>query len=260
MKISPHIYLVGSEQFGLSHPLDCSCYLIDGGGELGLVDAGLGLGVDDILANIAAEGFRPEALTHIIITHSHAGHWGGAPAIKRLTGARVWAPELGARGMIEIAQDPAIQTNIRFGRYPAGFFPEACTPDQTFGDGDRITIGNFELRTIATAGHTKDSTCFLFEDDGRRGLITGDVVFQSGKIGLLNLEGCSLSDYRRDIRKLETLNVDLLLPGHGVFVVRRGQRHIQRAIQKLSDFVVPPSFFEENEFMWDSAYLKTMAG
>ena len=53
MQISPHIHLVGSEQFGLSHPLDCNCYLIDGGSELALVDAGLGLGNGDILANIA---------------------------------------------------------------------------------------------------------------------------------------------------------------------------------------------------------------
>jgi hydroxyacylglutathione hydrolase len=259
MQISPHVHLAGSEQFGLSHPLDCNCYLIDGGAELSLVDAGLGLGVDDILANIAAAGFRPEKLSHIIITHSHIGHWGGAAGIRRQTGAQVWAPALGVRGMTEIDDDIAIRTNMKFGRYPAGFIPEPCQPDRTFSDGDRIRIGGFELRVISTAGHTKDSTCLLFEDEGRGGLLTGDVVFYSGKIGLLNLEGCSLSDYRRDIRKLESLDVDMLLPGHGVFVLRRGQKHIQRAIQKLSDFVVPPSFFEDNEFMWDRECLRTMA-
>jgi glyoxylase-like metal-dependent hydrolase (beta-lactamase superfamily II) len=260
MQISPHIHLVGSEQFGLSHPLDCNCYLIDGGSELALVDAGLGLGNGDILANISSAGFRPEKLTHIIVTHSHVGHWGGADGIRRQTGAQVWAPSLGVKGMTEIENDPAIQANIKFGRYPAGFFPKPCTPDRTFGDGERIRIGNFGLTTISTAGHTKDSTCFQFEDDGRRGLLTGDVVFYAGMIGLLNLEGCSLTDYRRDIRKLESLDVDLLLPGHGVFVLRRGQKHIQRAIHKLSDFVVPRSFFEDNEFNWDREYLRTMTG
>jgi hydroxyacylglutathione hydrolase len=162
--------------------------------------------------------------------------------------------------MTELKDDSSIQSHLRFGRYPAGFVPQPCHPDHTFTDGDVLTIGHCELRIISTAGHTKDSTCFLFEDDGRRGLLTGDVVFYSGKIGLLNLEGCSLSDYRRDIRKLESLDIDILLPGHGVFVLRRGQKHIQRAIQKLCDFIVPPSFFEENEFMWDREYLRTMAG
>jgi glyoxylase-like metal-dependent hydrolase (beta-lactamase superfamily II) len=260
MKISSHVHLVGSEQFGLSHPLDCNCYLIDGGSELGLIDAGLGLGYEDILANITNAGFQLERLRYVVMTHSHIGHWGGADAIRRRTGAKVWAPENGVRGMTALKDDISIQTNLRFGRYPAGFVPQPCEPDRTFTGADRINIGDCELRVISTAGHTKDSTCFLFEDNGSRGLLTGDVVFYSGKIGLLNLEGCSLSDYRRDIRKLESLDIDMLLPGHGVFVLRRGQKHIQRAIHKLNDFVVPPSFFEDNEFMWDREYLRTMAG
>ena len=44
MKIGEHVYLVGSEQFSLSHPLDCNCYLIDGASALGLVDTGTGMG------------------------------------------------------------------------------------------------------------------------------------------------------------------------------------------------------------------------
>ena len=67
MQISEHIYLVGSEQFGLSHPLDCSCYLIDGGSAVALIDAGLGLGVDDIIANIAAAGFDQRARDRAVV-------------------------------------------------------------------------------------------------------------------------------------------------------------------------------------------------
>ena len=215
MKLSSHVHLVGSEQFGLSHPLDCNCYLIDGGLELGLIDTGLGLGYEDILANITNAGFQLERLRHIVLTHSHIGHWGGADAIRRRTGATVWAPENGVQGMTELQDDISIQTNLRFGRYPAGFVPQPCEPDRTFTGAGRIDIGDCELRVISTAGHTKDSTCFL---------------------------------------------IDMLLPGHGVFVLRRGQKHIQRAIHKLNDFVVPPSFFEDNEFMWDREYLRTMAG
>jgi hydroxyacylglutathione hydrolase len=96
MKLSSHVHLVRSEQFGLSHPLDCNCYLIDGGLELGLIDTGLGLGYEDILANITNAGFQLERLRHIVLTHSHIGHWGGADAIRRRTGATVWAPENGA--------------------------------------------------------------------------------------------------------------------------------------------------------------------
>jgi glyoxylase-like metal-dependent hydrolase (beta-lactamase superfamily II) len=259
MRISDHIYLVGSEQFGLSHPLDCSCYLIDGGSALGLIDAGLGLGVDDLLANITAAGFDPQALTHILITHAHAGHWGGALELRKRLGAQVWVHELGAAGMTNVADDPGIQLNIKFKRYPLGFVPLPCSPDRTLSDGETIRIGSFEVRAVLVQGHTNDSVCYLFADGSKRGLFTGDVVFYGGKLGLLNLDGFSMEAYRRDIHKLADLNVDMLLPGHGVFTVKRGQNHIKRAIYKLSDFVMPETFFETNELMWDKDYLQMMS-
>ena len=81
MHISTNLYLVGAEQFGLSHLLDCYCYLIDYGTGLALVDAGIGIGVEDILANIRQHGLDVRRLSHILLTHTHLGHWGGAPAI-----------------------------------------------------------------------------------------------------------------------------------------------------------------------------------
>jgi glyoxylase-like metal-dependent hydrolase (beta-lactamase superfamily II) len=223
------------------------------------VDTGLGLGVDDILANLEAAGFQAKSLSHIFITHAHIGHWGGARELRERTGARIWAPAAGAGAMADIRDDPGIRINIRFGRYPVGFQPVACDADRTFRDGDRVAVGDLELRMIGTAGHTRDSTCMLFEDGGRRGLFTGDVIFYGGRLGLINLEGCSLDDYRRDMPKLAGVHVDMLLPGHGVFVLRRGQKHIERAIAKLTDFVMPETFFEENEFMWSREYLRMMS-
>jgi hydroxyacylglutathione hydrolase len=259
MKISNRVYLVGSEQFGLSHPLDCNCYLIDGGSELALVDTGLGMGIEQILANIAAEGFDSASLSHVLITHAHPGHCGGSAAIRERTGAKVLVHALGATAMANITEDQGVRLNFQFGRYPADFRPIDCVPDGTLDDGDRIRVGDVELCAIHVQGHTKDSTCFLLDDGGKRALFTGDVVFYAGKLGLLNLEGFSFDDYRRDIVKLADLNVDTLLPGHGVFVVRGGQKHIKRAIYKLSDFVLPETFFEINEFMWSKDYLQVMS-
>src|SRR4051812_25882033 len=99
MRISERVYLVGSEQFGLSHPLDCNCYLIDGGSQLALVDTGLGMGVEQILANVAEEGFDPQNISHVLITHAHPGHCCGAAEIRERTGAKVCAPALGASTM-----------------------------------------------------------------------------------------------------------------------------------------------------------------
>ena len=258
MRISEHVYLVGSEQFALSHPLDGNCYMIDGGSALALVDTGLGLGVDDIIANVESAGFDPKKLTHVLITHAHAGHWGGAAAIRERTGAEVWAPAEHQNYLINPLEEPGIRVNVQFGRYPPGFEMQPCPPNHTFGDGDRILVGDIEFQAILVQGHTKDSTCFFFLDNDKRGLLTGDVVFYGGRLGIQNLAGFSFDDYRRDIQKLGDMQIDMLLPGHGVFILRRGQKHIDRAMRKLGDFVMPETFFEENEFMWAREYLDVM--
>ena len=257
MQISDSIYLVGSEQFGLTHPLDCNCYLIDGGKELALVDAGLGLGTREICENIRKHGFDPKDLTKVIITHAHLGHWGGAPHFRDEYASQVWASALGEE-RLRTLRDPGLEIARRFGRYPPDFKPRPCPVDGVFDDGDLIPVGNIQLRVIGVQGHTKDAACLVTVVNGKKALFSGDTVFYGGRIGLLNLEGCSMEDYRRDIHKLAKLDVDLLLPGHGVFVLSRGQKHVNRAIQKLSDFVLPETFFESNEFSWDREYLHSM--
>jgi hypothetical protein len=57
---------------------------------------------------------------------------------------------------------------------------------------------------------------------------------------------------------LADLRIDMLLPGHSVFVLRDGQKHINRALRKLADFVLPDMFFETNEFMWQSDYATSL--
>ena len=258
MQIAEHLYLVGSETFGLSHLLDCNCYLIDYGKGLALVDTGLGLGTDAILKNICDHGLDPATMSHILLTHTHLGHWGGAPALREVTGAEIWTPTEGRYWMEHIEEDHTITQNLKFGRWPKELNPENCSPDHVFGDDERILLGATELRTILVQGHTKDSTCLLWEHNGRRALFTGDVVFYGGLMGLINAEGSSLADYRRDMPKLAKRDIDILLPGHSVFVLNHGQKHIDRALRKLSDFVLPESFFEPNEFLWQQDYAETL--
>jgi hydroxyacylglutathione hydrolase len=258
MQISEKLYLVGSEQFGLSHLLDCNCYLIDSGAGLVLIDTGIGLGVKDILENIERHGFSPRQVSHILLTHTHLGHWGGAPAIREVTGAQIWAPAEGRYWMEQVQEDRTIQQNLEFGRWPKNLDLQRCSPDVCFSDGDCLRLGDGSFQLISVRGHTRDSTCFLWEANGRRALFTGDVVFYGGLLGLINADGSSLEDYRRDLPKLGQLGIDMLFPGHSVFVLRNGQKHINRALRKLQDFVLPESFFETNEFMWQSDYASAL--
>jgi glyoxylase-like metal-dependent hydrolase (beta-lactamase superfamily II) len=47
--------------------------------------------------------------------------------------------------------------------------------------------------------------------------------------------------YVRSLRKLASLSVDVLLPGHLSLVLSGGQAHIQKALDYLGRRVVPPN-------------------
>src|SRR2546429_3711323 len=60
--------------FGLSQDLDCKVYLINGVTEIALIDAGAGLELDHIVANIEADGLNLNKLRYVLLTHAHADH------------------------------------------------------------------------------------------------------------------------------------------------------------------------------------------
>lgn len=67
----------------------------------------------------------------------------------------------------------------------------------------------------------------------------GDILFYGGIVGLINSPDSSLQSYCEDIGKLEGLAVDILLPGHGLFTISGGQRHIDMARAELQKGFVP---------------------
>ena len=87
--------------------------------------------------------------------------------------------------------------------------------DFTIPDDDKIAVGDLQLRTIHTPGHTAGSTCFLLE--GHPVLFSGDTLFPGGP-GNTGLPGGNFDQIIQSIdRRLFKLPADLLvLPGHGL--------------------------------------------
>ncbi len=77
------------------------------------------------------------------------------------------------------------------------------------GDGDEV--GPF--RVLGTPGHSADSVCLLFG----RVCFTGDTVLGTGSVFIAPGEG-SLSAYLDSLRRLRSLDLELLCPGHGPYV------------------------------------------
>ena len=83
MKITPHVYLVGSSELGISGEGDCHVYLVDAGTELILVDSGDGSGIGEILSQVRREGLDPARISHVFLTHAHRDHAGGLEALRQ---------------------------------------------------------------------------------------------------------------------------------------------------------------------------------
>ena len=75
MRLSPEVYLVGGGNFGfnLSDAFDSHVYIVDGGGgDLAMIDTGTGMGEDEIIANMRADGLH---LSRSSMSWSHMATW-----------------------------------------------------------------------------------------------------------------------------------------------------------------------------------------
>jgi glyoxylase-like metal-dependent hydrolase (beta-lactamase superfamily II) len=69
------------------------------------------------------------------------------------------------------------------------------------------------FRALATPGHSPDSVCLLFG----KICFTGDTVLGEGSVFIAPGEG-SLGAYLESLRRLRSLELELLCPGHGPYV------------------------------------------
>jgi glyoxylase-like metal-dependent hydrolase (beta-lactamase superfamily II) len=138
-------------------------------------------------AILAAAG---PAIRWIIVTHTHPDH---SPLVSRLaarTGARV------------IGLPPP-----RDGRQDESF-----APDQTPGDGERLSLGRCQLTAIHTPGHASNCVCYLL--DSERLLFTGDHVLEGVSPVILPPDG-DMAAYLHSLEKLHAHDFERIAPGHG---------------------------------------------
>lgn len=246
MKLTERIYLVGSGNQGISltDAYDCHVYLVDGREELAIIDAGAGMGAPQIVQNIQEHGFDPTHVRHLLLTHAHGDHAGGAARLRSTLGnLQVYmhadcAPFLraGDERAISLAQAKQV------GLYPGDYRFEACPVDTELVEGHMVTVGDLQIQALATPGHSRGHTSFLMEHGGRKILFGGDLVFFGGRILLQNTWDCDLQAHLASLAKLRDAGIDVLLPGHRTFSLKDGQRHIDAALKIADGLLVPPNF------------------
>jgi glyoxylase-like metal-dependent hydrolase (beta-lactamase superfamily II) len=248
MRLTEHVALAGSGDLagiGLTHPLDCNLFLIDGSSELALVDAGSGQDVPAVLDSVRRAGFAPERVRYLFVTHTHFDHAGGTRALRDRLGLAVVASELAA-AILTTGDEEAISLPRAkaAGSYPAHVRFDACPVDVVLADSATVMVGDVVVRGIATPGHSRDHMAFLAMTPGGS-LFSGDSVLAGGRILIQNVPDCDLAAYVATIGRLADLEVEALFPGHGLWSVRRGSRHLRAAKATVDRLAIPPNLFVE---------------
>lgn len=118
------------------------------------------------------------------------------------------------------------------GGYPPDMTIHPCPVAATYRDGQTVDLCGITFHPRQVRGHSNDSFVFQLSMDGASILLSADVVFYGGILGVVNTPDSGMRGYREDLPQLAGLAVDALLPAHGLFTLRGGQRHIDLAIEQ----------------------------
>jgi glyoxylase-like metal-dependent hydrolase (beta-lactamase superfamily II) len=209
MEIVPGVHRVGKTRGGNVY------LLVDN--RLTLIDAGMPGGAEGVLSFIRALGRDPGELGHIIITHGHVDHAGGAAELRRLTGASVVAHDdegarmpdgsLVLRGDLNGETGPLVRAMSRFGRF------EPCPVDTAVSDGDLLHCAG-GIRVVHAPGHTRGSMALLLEERGV--LFVGDAIISNrDRLSRPLPFGTDRAESERSLAKLAQLEFEVCCFGHG---------------------------------------------
>jgi glyoxylase-like metal-dependent hydrolase (beta-lactamase superfamily II) len=243
LQLIEDVHLVGGGAFsgmGLSSGGDCHVYLVDGGSELFLIDCGLGTSFEEIMSNVRADGFEPEQIKGLFLTHYHADHAGGASLFHERLGLWVAA---GSDAAAALEAGDETVTSLALAR-SAGIFPpeyklRPCPVADPLEDGATREIGRLRLQFIATPGHCHGHGSYLLTGGARSVLFAGDSVFWAGQLLLQAVPDCDLQASLKSILKLEPLGFDAFLPGHGALTLSGGHQHVEAAAKTIRSLGIP---------------------
>jgi len=183
-----------------------------------VVDAGLG--VASLRAHVPRLFERDPVL---VLTHRHLDHVGSAHEFgdRRMhaatevdgTPASLRGPELAMLLGLEWPDAPALLIDgvpsETFGIDDYAIPPAPAT--QHLADGDVVDLGDRRLRVVHLPGHTPGCLCLFDEQSGA--LFSGDVVYDD--VLLDELPESDIPAYLDSMRRLRSLPVEIVYPGHG---------------------------------------------
>ena len=173
-EVAPGVVLVDT---GYVRPRLAAAWIVRGKGSAAVVETGNAAAVPRILAALEGAGLRREDVSHVIVTHVHLDHAGGAGALLReLPRAKLVAHPRGARHLVDpsklAAATAAVYGAEAFHALYGVLVPVPAERVVEAPDGFAIDLGERPLRMLDAPGHAKHH--FVVHDVASRGFFTGD--------------------------------------------------------------------------------------
>ncbi len=154
-----------------------AAYLVVQAGRAAFIDCGTNHAVPRLLAALDALGLKPDAVDHVIPTHVHLDHAGGAGLLmQHLPKATLWVHPRGVRHMIDpsalYAGALAVYGAEEMQRSYGSLVPVPQARVQATHDGQTLLLADRPLRFADTPGHARHHHCIW--DQTTCGWFTGD--------------------------------------------------------------------------------------
>jgi glyoxylase-like metal-dependent hydrolase (beta-lactamase superfamily II) len=173
---APGIYAIDTVMCG--RPRATSAYLVEAA-EPTLVETGPTTSVQAVRAGLHELGIGRDDLAHVVVTHIHLDHAGGAGALSsHFPRATVWVHERGAPHLEDpgrlVRSAARIYGDARLRELFGTVHPVPAMRLRALADGDTVPLGDRSLEALYTPGHAGHHVCLV--DSATGGVFVGDAV------------------------------------------------------------------------------------